>query len=85
MDIDVLFDGHRGPIESPQSHIQVRIDNLRNMQHKVTRLHEEGKTISEIQDELQLEGPWYLELTEGRFRLDYIIKSLLFDKSTGNS
>ena len=82
MKIDVLFDGHRGPIESPQSHIQVRIDNLREMQQKVMQLHDDGKTISEILDELQLEGPWYLELTEGRFKLDYIIKSLLFDKSS---
>jgi glyoxylase-like metal-dependent hydrolase (beta-lactamase superfamily II) len=80
MKIDVLFDGHRGPIESPKEHIEVRINHLKEMQEKVKRLHDSGKTINEIIDELGIESPWYLDLTEGRFGLDYFVRSLLFDK-----
>ena len=80
MDIDVLFDAHKGPIESPQSHIEVRINYLKEMQEKIHSLHGEGKTIPEIIEELGIEGPWYMDMTEGRFSLDYFVKSILFDK-----
>ena len=80
MKIDVLFDGHRGPIESPQSHIEVRITHLKEMQDKIHSLHDEGKTIAEIIEELEIKGPWYMDMTEGRFGIDYFVKSLLFDK-----
>jgi hypothetical protein len=43
-------------------------------------LHDNGKTIEEIQDELGLEGPWYLEMTKDRFGIDIFLKSVLFDK-----
>ena len=50
------------------------------MQEQAQELHEEGKTVEEIQKALELEGPWYLELTKDRFGIDFFIKSLLFDK-----
>ena len=80
MDIEILFDSHRGPIENPREHIQVRIDFLNQLTKEAKVLHQAGKSIEEIQDELGLERPWYLEMTEGRFGIDYFIKSLLFDK-----
>jgi glyoxylase-like metal-dependent hydrolase (beta-lactamase superfamily II) len=81
MDIDVLFDSHRGPIESPREHIQTRIDYITEVQKQALELHESGKTIEEIQQCLELEGPWYLQLTKGRFGIDFFIKSLLFDRA----
>lgn len=80
MDIEILFDSHKGPIESPQEHIQTRIDYIKEVQQEAQELHESGKTIKEIQEILKLEGPWYLEMTEGRFGIDIFIKSILFDK-----
>jgi ribonuclease/clavin/mitogillin len=80
MDIDILFDSHKGPIESPQEHIQIRIDYIKEMQRKALELHQSGKTIEEIQQILELEGPWYLEMTKSRFGIDFFIKSILFDK-----
>jgi hypothetical protein len=47
---------------------------------QVLKLHEEGKTIPEIQEALKLEGPWYLEMTQGRFGIDIFLNSLVFDK-----
>ena len=79
MDIDILFDSHRGPIESPQKYIQTRIDYIKEVQRKALELHKSGKSIEEIQQILELEGPWYLELTKGRFGIDFFINSLLFD------
>lgn len=80
LDIDILFDSHRGPIESPQEHIQTRIDFIKQVQSEAKALHHEGKSIQEIQEILNLEGPWYLELTKDRFGIDFFIKSLLFDR-----
>jgi glyoxylase-like metal-dependent hydrolase (beta-lactamase superfamily II) len=80
MEIDVLFDAHRGPIELPQAHIQVRINHLKEMQEKTQHLYNSGKSIEEIIEELGIEAPWYMDMTEGRFGLDYFVKSLLFDK-----
>ncbi|MFW9788290.1 MAG: MBL fold metallo-hydrolase [Candidatus Thorarchaeota archaeon] len=79
MDIDILFDSHRGPIISPQEHIQVRIDFLKEFRIKVQELHEEGKNIPEIREALDLTGPWYLEMTKGRFGIDIFLNSVLFD------
>ena len=81
MDIEILFDAHKGPVTSPKGHIQARIDFILDIQKRALELHEENRSISEIQEILGLEGPWYLELTEGRFRIDHFIKSLLFDKA----
>ncbi|MFW9927474.1 MAG: hypothetical protein ACFFDM_12045, partial [Candidatus Thorarchaeota archaeon] len=81
MDIEILFDSHRGPITSPKEHIQTRIDFLKDIQVKIKKLHDEGKTIPEIQELLSLGGPWYLELTTGRFGIDIFLKSVLFDKA----
>ncbi|MFW9957365.1 MAG: MBL fold metallo-hydrolase [Candidatus Odinarchaeota archaeon] len=80
MDIDILFDSHRGPIESPQKHIQTRIDYIKEIQRKALELHQSGKSIEDIQQILELQGPWYLELTKSRFGIDFFIKSILFDK-----
>ena len=81
MDIEVLFDAHKGPVTSPAQHIRDRIDFIVETQKKATKLHEEGKSIEEIQEALGLEGPWYIGLTEYRFRIDHFIRSLLFDKA----
>ena len=81
MDIEILFDSHRGPVTSPKEHLQVRIEFLKDIREKVLKLHEEGKTIPEIQEALELNGPWYLEMTQGRFGIDLFLKSILFDKA----
>ncbi|MFX0108035.1 MAG: MBL fold metallo-hydrolase [Candidatus Hodarchaeota archaeon] len=81
LNLSVLFDSHRGPIENPQDHIQIRIDYLKEFQVKVKELHSHGKSLAEIQDELGIEGPWYLEYTKDRFGVEYVLKSLLFDKA----
>jgi len=81
MDIEILFDSHRGPIDSPREHIQTRIDYINMIQKKALVLHESGKSIDEIQETLGLDGPWYLELTKERFGIDHFLKSLLFDKA----
>ena len=81
MDIEILFDSHKGPVTSPREHIQFRIDFIKDLQVKALELHEEGKTIPEIQEALELTGPWYLEMTKDRFGIDIFLKSLLFDKA----
>jgi glyoxylase-like metal-dependent hydrolase (beta-lactamase superfamily II) len=80
MDIEILFDSHRGPIDSPREHIQIRIDYINMIKKEALILHEAGKSIDEIQESLGLDGPWYLELTKERFGIDHFLKSLLFDK-----
>ncbi|TFG34107.1 MBL fold metallo-hydrolase [Candidatus Thorarchaeota archaeon] len=80
LDIDILFDSHRGPIYSPEEHIQTRIDFIKEIQREVQALHAKGKSIDEIQVALELEGPWYLELTKERFGIDFFIKSLICDR-----
>ncbi|MBD3406257.1 MAG: MBL fold metallo-hydrolase [Candidatus Lokiarchaeota archaeon] len=79
MDIEVLFDGHRGPIENPKEHIQVRIDFLHKIKDEILSYHEQGKSVIEIQTALELEGPWYMDLTEGRFGIDHFINSVIKD------
>jgi ribonuclease/clavin/mitogillin len=80
MDIEILFDSHRGPIDNPLEHIQTRIDYINMIGKEARVLHESGKSIEEIQDSLGLEGPWYLEMTKDRFGIDIFLKSILFDK-----
>ncbi|MHA2377847.1 MAG: MBL fold metallo-hydrolase [Candidatus Thorarchaeota archaeon] len=79
LNLNVLFDSHRGPVENPLEHIQTRIDHLKDLQMKVKELHAKGRSISEIQDDLQLEGPWYLEMTKDRFGIEFVIRSLILD------
>jgi len=79
LNLKILFDSHRGPIENPHEHIQTRIDHLKDLQTKVRELHAKGRSISEIQDDLELEKPWYLEMTKERFGVDYVIRSIIFD------
>jgi glyoxylase-like metal-dependent hydrolase (beta-lactamase superfamily II) len=81
MDVEVLFDGHRGPVQKPRTHIQTRVDYLRALQRRVQELHAEGKPIAEIQTILGFQEPWYLPWTERRFGIDYLIRSLLADES----
>ncbi|TFH01386.1 MAG: MBL fold metallo-hydrolase [Candidatus Thorarchaeota archaeon] len=81
MDIEILFDSHKGPIENPREHIQPRIDYINMIQKEATALHESGKSIDEIQVALGLDGPWYLEMTKDRFGIDFFLKSVLFDKA----
>jgi len=81
MDIEILFDSHRGPVPSPREHIQIRIDFLKDLEKKVKKLHNEGMSVREIREALELTGPWYLEFTTGRFGIDIFLKSMLFDKA----
>ncbi len=77
----VLFDSHRGPIENPSDHILKRIEYLKNLQQKIQGMHNEGMSIQEIEDQLEIVPPWYMDLTEGRFGVDLLIKSLLNEKA----
>ncbi|MFX1563419.1 MAG: MBL fold metallo-hydrolase [Promethearchaeota archaeon] len=81
LDLKVLFDGHRGPIREPKNHIRKRVEYLCNLQQSIRKMHEEGKSIPEIQTILAFKEPFYLPWTEGRFGIDYLIKSLLDDQT----
>ena len=48
MDIEILFDSHRGPIENPREHIQIRIDYIKKVKEEAQALHQAGKSIEEI-------------------------------------
>lgn len=80
LNLNKLFDGHRGPVEAPEEYIQKRIDYLKDLQISIKELHSQGHDIPEIQEKLGIEGPWYVDMTEGRFRIDHLIRSLLFDE-----
>jgi len=80
LDLNILFDGHRGPVEDPSQYIQKRIDYLKDLQASIKELHNQGKDIPEIQENLGIEAPWYVDMTEGRFTVDHLIKSLLLDE-----
>ncbi len=80
LELNILFDGHRGPVEAPHEYIQKRIDYLKELQASIKELHSQGHTIPEIQKNLGIEGPWYMDMTEGRFRIDHLIRSLIFDE-----
>jgi glyoxylase-like metal-dependent hydrolase (beta-lactamase superfamily II) len=77
--VEVLFDGHRGPISEPRDHIEKRIRFLTELQNQVQGLAEEGKTVSEIKESLGFPEPWYLPNTEGRFAIEHLIRSLAED------
>ena len=79
MHVDVLFDGHRGPIEKPQEHIENRIAFLTNLHQQVQQMTDEGKSLLEIKEVLGFPEPWYLPNTENRFAVDHLIQSLLED------
>ncbi|MHA2139860.1 MAG: MBL fold metallo-hydrolase [Candidatus Thorarchaeota archaeon] len=80
LNLNLLFDGHRGPVEAPGDYIQKRIDYLKDLQASIKELHSQGHDIPEIQENLGIEAPWYAGMTEGRFKVDNLIKSLIFDK-----
>ena len=79
LEIEILFDGHRGPIQSPREHIQKRIDYLNDTQVKVKEMHEEGLEIQQMMEKLELSPPWYIEMTKDRFAVEFFIKSLIND------
>jgi hypothetical protein len=80
LNLNVLFDSHAGPIENPREHIQTRINHLKDLLTKVRKLHTKGRSVPEIIDDLQIEGPWYVEMTEGRFGIDHVIRSIISDE-----
>ena len=79
MHVEVLFDGHRGPIENPKKHIETRISFLTNLHQQIQRMADEGKSLVEIKEVLRFPEPWYLPNTENRFAVDHLIRSLLED------
>lgn len=81
LDVKVLFDGHRDPILEPEAHIRRRVEYLRGLQQRIKKMQAEGKSIPEIQTILGFKEPFYLPWTEGRFGIDYLIKSLLGDQT----
>ncbi len=76
----ILFDGHWGPIPNPREHIETRIKFLSELKIQVKELSNEGKTIQEIKTKLGFPEPWYLPNTEGRFAIEYLIRSLIKDE-----
>jgi ribonuclease/clavin/mitogillin len=81
MDIDVLFDSHKGPIPSPFEHVQKRIDYLKETQDKVRDMHAEGLSYTEMMDRLGLTPPWYIEMTKDRFSVEFFLESLVRDSA----
>ena len=80
MEIEILFDSHRGPIQSPHDHIQKRIDYLKETQHRVKEMHEEGLDYSQMMEKLELSPPWYVEMTKDRFAVEFFLRSLIQDE-----
>ncbi|MFW9932682.1 MAG: MBL fold metallo-hydrolase [Candidatus Thorarchaeota archaeon] len=78
--IEILFDSHRGPIESPSEHIQRRIDYLKETQGKVKEMHNDGLSYSDMIEKLEIEPPWYIEMTKDRFSVEFFLRSLLEDE-----
>ncbi|MBS3793736.1 MAG: MBL fold metallo-hydrolase [Candidatus Thorarchaeota archaeon] len=84
LDVKVLFDGHLGPIEAPERHIQKRLDYLSRVREIAMELHEKGLSAAEIVAELGWKAPWYMDMTMGRFGLEHMIDSLLSERVAGN-
>jgi glyoxylase-like metal-dependent hydrolase (beta-lactamase superfamily II) len=82
LNLRVLFDGHIGPIESPGEHIQARIDYLKEIQTAVRDHSIQGLTVTEIQEKLKLVSPWWADMTEGRFCVANLIRSLIQDEAS---
>ncbi|UCE10115.1 MAG: MBL fold metallo-hydrolase [Candidatus Thorarchaeota archaeon] len=80
LNLEVLFDAHRGPVVDPQDYIQTRIDFLKDVRRESKALHDKGRTIDEIVSHFSFEAPWYMEMTEGRFSIEHLIESLIFDE-----
>lgn len=78
--LGVLFDAHMGPIENPREHIQKRIDYLKEIQNLVQDHHAQGLTVAEIQEKLRFVAPWWADMTEGRFCVANLIRSLIQDQ-----
>ncbi|MFW9908813.1 MAG: MBL fold metallo-hydrolase [Candidatus Thorarchaeota archaeon] len=79
MGVEILFDGHRGPVMSPYDYIQKRIDYLKEMIVKVRDLHEEGLNQQQMMDRLELTPPWYVGMTQERFAVEHFIRSIIND------
>jgi glyoxylase-like metal-dependent hydrolase (beta-lactamase superfamily II) len=79
LEIEILFDAHRGPIPSPREHIQKRIDYLKETQARVREMYKEGLDIPQMMEKLELSPPWYIEMTKDRFAVEFFIKSLIRD------
>ncbi len=79
LNLNVLFDGHKGPIENPREHIEKRVNYLREIDKRIHELNNEGKSIEQIEEILEFKRPWYMEMTEGRFAFKFLIKSFLRD------
>lgn len=77
--VEVLFDSHRGPIDSPYEHIQKRIDYLKETRERVREMHSEGLSYSDMMMKLEIETPWYIEMTKDRFSVEFFLRSLLED------
>jgi glyoxylase-like metal-dependent hydrolase (beta-lactamase superfamily II) len=80
LNLRVLFDAHMGPTENPREHIQKRIDYLREIQNVVREHSAQGLTVTEIQGKLKIVAPWWADMTEGRFSVDNLIRSLIQDE-----
>ncbi len=80
LEIEVLFDAHRGPIQSPREHIQKRIDYLKETQQRVKELDKEGLDYTQMMEKLELNPPWYVEMTKDRFAVEFFLRSLLQDE-----
>ena len=80
LNLRVLFDGHKGPVENPREYVQRRIDYLKEIQSAVKNHGAQGLTITEIQEKLRIVGPWYADMTEGRFCVGNLIRSLMQDE-----
>lgn len=85
LNLKVLFDAHMGPIENPKEHIQKRIDYLTKIQNMARGFHSQGLTDTEIQEKLKIEAPWWAGMTEGRFCVAHLIKSLIQDEPSSRS
>lgn len=82
LNLRVLFDGHIGPIKNPREHIQTRIDYLKEIQNAVRDHSAQGLTITEIQEKLKIVSPWWADMTEGRFCVVNLIRSLIQDEAS---
>lgn len=80
-DVQVLFDGHRGPIIEPREHIETRIQFLSELQIQIQGFVADGMSIEEIKRALSFPEPWYLPNTEGRFGIEHLIRSLAEDQA----
>ncbi len=79
LDIEVLFDSHKGAVHAPDEHIKVRIDYLKETHELVRELHVRGLDVKEIMNELNFKSPWYIEMTQDRFAIEFFIESLIND------